>query len=762
MRPPRAAGGRDGLARAGTPLYHRPVIDARNRLAAALVAAALSVSPASAGENGPAAPAGSAESGGSAPPGADAALRRAWDLIDGGRYSRGREELAGIQPETYELGASVLYLRGASLAREGAAGLASSALEELRRLFPASVLGTYLDHELAFSLAKAGDTAGAASHLALSAGRVIGGERLSQEAFASASLLEEKDPAAAALAHLDNLASHPGAAAAGLSMERLLEWRAAGRFSAWSLTPAFYARLARSLARAGEGRTARSVWAEAAGRFPSPSDRYPLLLGLADICRLQGDLARAGRLLAGALDVMPDALRPEAEYLLARVEWRQGLTADARRRFMAVAERWPASAQAESARYQAALIAERANDPSASAAFAALATAADGKVRREALFRRGYLLYRRGKYVEAASAFTEGEKAESSPLEKARHAYWRARALKSSGDGKEGEARLAAVAADQGAGPYAFAARWSLGREPFAVLAAAAAEPPPAVPDHSPLWDHVMSAPWSPPALERLRRARRLAALGLRELALMESAGLAPEAPAGTAERPEAGMKALLSYLAGDLHGAVKEAFKASGDVAPSFSRDNLLYPLLKQARDASAGGDHPDTLLIHAVIRQESLFDEECVSPAGALGLMQLMPRTARREAADLGLEGFEASDLLRPEVNVKLGTAHLGRLMRMYGRDVFRVLAAYNAGEKAVAEWWGDAAGDPGLFLERIGFAETSLYVRLVLDNLVNYLRLYRPLTFGLHFAGGGVSGAGAERKVSGNGDGPDSSRN
>jgi soluble lytic murein transglycosylase-like protein len=105
------------------------------------------------------------------------------------------------------------------------------------------------------------------------------------------------------------------------------------------------------------------------------------------------------------------------------------------------------------------------------------------------------------------------------------------------------------------------------------------------------------------------------------------------------------------------------------------------------------------DPALVLAVVGVESAFRPEAVSPRGAQGLMQLMPRTA---------ESLGVDDALDPAQNLDGGTRHLGSLLALYGGDVERALAAYNAGEGAVARHGGVPP-----------FRETREYVRRVLER-------------------------------------------
>jgi soluble lytic murein transglycosylase len=105
----------------------------------------------------------------------------------------------------------------------------------------------------------------------------------------------------------------------------------------------------------------------------------------------------------------------------------------------------------------------------------------------------------------------------------------------------------------------------------------------------------------------------------------------------------------------------------------------------------------------------------------------MQIMPEVGRKLAASHGLRGWRDPLLRHPELNLQLGTAHLANLVRQY-RDVTHALAAYNAGSGRVARWLTKrGAEDPEVFVERIPFAETRDYVRIVERNRAIYRALY-----------------------------------
>ncbi len=131
---------------------------------------------------------------------------------------------------------------------------------------------------------------------------------------------------------------------------------------------------------------------------------------------------------------------------------------------------------------------------------------------------------------------------------------------------------------------------------------------------------------------------------------------------------------------------------------------------------------------MIHAIARQESQFDRQIVSHAGARGLMQLMPGTARETAGKIGLS-YNLSALYQPDYNIQLGSTYFQRMLSYYGGSYPLAVAAYNAGPGNVNKWL-KANGDPRLpgadilrWIEEIPIYETKNYVQRVLENAVIY---------------------------------------
>ena len=135
------------------------------------------------------------------------------------------------------------------------------------------------------------------------------------------------------------------------------------------------------------------------------------------------------------------------------------------------------------------------------------------------------------------------------------------------------------------------------------------------------------------------------------------------------------------------------------------------------------------DELLLYALIRQESLFNPQAGSVAGALGLTQVIPATGGDIARMLGDGGFETALLFRPERSIRYGAAYLGQQLTSFDGSAPIALAAYNGGPGSAARWSrGAAALDPDLFYEAVTFTETRAYLRLVLENYAWYQYVYR----------------------------------
>ncbi len=169
-------------------------------------------------------------------------------------------------------------------------------------------------------------------------------------------------------------------------------------------------------------------------------------------------------------------------------------------------------------------------------------------------------------------------------------------------------------------------------------------------------------------------------------------------------------------------------AVAASGHPALPRAFWELAYPLAWQSElTEAADRSGLDPFFVAAVVREESSFYPLALSRAGARGLMQLLPQTARTIAERRGLPFGNGGLLDEPGPNLRLGSAMLAELMKEFA-DPRLAIAAYNAGPARVREWWGARrTGDVEAFVEQIPYEETRLYVKRVMVSWEEYRRLY-----------------------------------
>lgn len=126
----------------------------------------------------------------------------------------------------------------------------------------------------------------------------------------------------------------------------------------------------------------------------------------------------------------------------------------------------------------------------------------------------------------------------------------------------------------------------------------------------------------------------------------------------------------------------------------------------------------HLDPGWMYALVRSESAFIEDIKSPAGAMGLMQVMPQTGKEVARNIGLKNFKVSHLLDAEKNVPIGSIYLKQMLNNFDGSMILATAAYNAGPHRVKSWLPKSGCmDPDVWVESIPFNETRNYVRRVM---------------------------------------------
>ena len=474
----------------------------------------------------------------------------------------------------------------------------------------------------------------------------------------------------------------------------------------YTLTPGEQLVVARSTARSGPvGRAADGYAAALGSGLGDDADRYEYANTLFRLARY-ADAVRWYRRVT-----KPSALAASAAYREARSYVRDGRAAESQALLRRVAQTWPKDSAGASALY---LLADLATDDRkdslaratfrqlvkqqptsrlapASAFRAAMIALIDGNARRAAV-EFDSLRIRWPQSEEAGSSF-----------------YWAGRAWAGAGDSAAAMARWRLAMQWDSTSYYAEQSARRLG---------------------VPSWQPAPAADLFVPAPEleaTADRAELLDRLGMDDEATAERARLVRDAGTG-AERLLAA--ADIMRRRGHPSPAITLARRAQAAGAPRDARlYRLLYPLsYADAVLAEAARHDLDPALVAALIRQESLYDPEATSSAGARGLMQMMPEVGKRVAKALDYDLWDPVLLYQPDVNIELGTAHLRELLDSQG-SVVEVLAAYNAGAHRVARWRTKQGGtDPEFLTERIPYVETRDYVRIVQRNRALYRALYQ----------------------------------
>lgn len=197
---------------------------------------------------------------------------------------------------------------------------------------------------------------------------------------------------------------------------------------------------------------------------------------------------------------------------------------------------------------------------------------------------------------------------------------------------------------------------------------------------------------------------------------------------------------AQLATDAGDYHQAQRLVVDAySGELAkgprPRFE-DLWWYgwpsAFSREVGRATQAEGSVEPALVYSIMREESGYRPEAISPVGARGLLQIMMATGEVLAEGQGLETFKADDLFLPRINIALGADYLTELTAKFDGRLSASIASYNAGPEAVQEWLPEGAPSSELarddeWVESIPYEQTRNYVKRVLRSLHVYRTLY-----------------------------------
>jgi soluble lytic murein transglycosylase len=341
----------------------------------------------------------------------------------------------------------------------------------------------------------------------------------------------------------------------------------------------------------------------------------------------------------------------------------------------------------------------------------------EGEHAQEAAFRVAWVDYRHGRYSSAATSMEDAAAQWSDGNDTATLLYWAGRAYYNMGQIWRARLLWTRTMVRYKNTYHGMLAEDALSRLP----PPGPNEPPPIEP---PPPGPAPPAPLPEPLATRVRQYLLLDRRdeALRELRTLPDSRMA-RATIAWLEAREGNLRTAITMM----KRAYPEHRGAAGDTLP---REvwQILYPLrFREGIESAAAVETLDPALVAGLICQESTFEPEARSRAGARGLMQIMPSTGRQIARAKGVR-HRTRDLTLPEVSLDFGTHYLARMVERFDGKIERALAAYNAGPQRVAQW---TAGDPGIsaqeFIESIPFSETRHYVQIVVTNEVHYRRIY-----------------------------------
>jgi soluble lytic murein transglycosylase len=649
-----------------------------------------------------------------------ARYRDAHLALTAGEYARAQSLFEGL-PDGFVLVDYAAYYAAESLVRAGADQAAFERFRALPERFPDSVLGPA-------AILAAGDAA-------LRLGRWPDAEREWRRFLAKAPTHPETGRVLVRLAEARAAAGQPAEAVLDLR-RRWIEAPASGWGEAAREIMDDLARLygltiapltveegltqAQRLADAGEASAAIRAFESLLAQATEPGVRHRILVRLAPILGRSPRGPEAVPLLQAALAEPPTPARPQLLAELGRLLARTGQQAAAVPVLEQLLTESPESPLAPDAALNLARARLELRQPEAARATLQrlLAAYPDSGAAPSARWELAWIEYRAGRLRDAALAFRQlsamGTPARLGGL------YWAGRSLDAAG---EKTAAAALYREIQGVGPNTYygllAARRGPGR--------AAPSVAPAV--------QLVSNPLALLAPEpHYRKAEALASAGfdIQGLAELEALG------AASFSDPDRAWGLAIAFAQFGEPGrslrALRRAFGGAADGgAPGLTARfwQLYYPLgyadtvWDQAQRAGL-----DPYFVAAVIREESSYDPRARSWVGAVGLMQLMPDTARLVAREAGLVYDEPASLWDPGLNIALGTRYIATLRGRFQEPLLAV-ASYNAGPHRVQRWLADRpTADVEEFVDQIPFDETRGFVKRVFTSWQQYRRHYGTL--------------------------------
>lgn len=400
----------------------------------------------------------------------------------------------------------------------------------------------------------------------------------------------------------------------------------------------------------------------------------------------------------------------EARYWHACTLDRNGKEKEAEAAFLKLAAANPSSDLADDALFQAALLRKGSgNHREAMALFRRiLSDYPTSSYAPRALWEISWSLYLSGDYQGAADTFG---RLVGNPEYREKALYWKGRSQRAAGSQEASRQTHALLLEEFPAGFYTLNIEKETGTRNSRIPA---------------LNRKLLT---SLPLPEGHDRTKALIALGLYEEARMEIRAVRGRSNA----KSRNSMELASLYLAMEDYNSAMGLFTQSALLRRDRNTERIwgiVYPAAFSeivARHSSSTGI--DESLAFALIRAESNFSPTARSSVGAIGLMQLMPATARDTAKE-SRNSITSTTLTRPDLNIRLGTRHLKDLLTRFNGNLVSAVAAYNAGATPVTRWRKNYAGlREDEFIENIPYPETREYVKKVMAGMEIYRRLYDP---------------------------------
>lgn len=407
--------------------------------------------------------------------------------------------------------------------------------------------------------------------------------------------------------------------------------------------------------------------------------------------------------LEEALNLLVGINSPESLYWRAKIRAKQGRDSEASELYRKIHLTYPSSPLAPEGLYTAARLYQiNDNIGNAIGLYEELIRKyPNSEFAEDGAWNLGWIYYNQGKLNQALATFSSFTNS-SVPFNSTNNKYWKARVLEKQGKRAEAFAIYDELATSPNPSYHSYLAQIKTGKRPsFGGLTPEA---------------YAQSAD---------NDSKRLKVDLLAELEMFDDASLEiDEMLKRSSTDKDLILASMLYARVDDFYNSVKVAEGLNSPVAISLSYPRAYSGIVK----AYAQKYNVDEYLVYSIMREESRFQKDVRSSANAIGLMQLLPSTARLTAGEVGMNGFNTEMLNIPRVNIELGIYYFKKMLDRFNGDVRLALASYNAGPDRAEDWiimFPNLPKDE--FVEEIPFRETRNYIRRILRSYGAYKAIY-----------------------------------